>query len=99
MMRSAFPLQMLGSPANSLECFASVPDWISIGLILLAIAALRLLVISIYCLLLFDVSRNSSRPTLVIVLSLIVSLLPCLMNLYGYENDLLLLFAVTGLYS
>lgn len=94
-----FPLQMLGSPANSLECFGSVPDWISIGFILLAIAALRLLAISIYCLLLFAVSRNSARPTLVIVLSLIVSLLPCLMNLYGYENDLLLLFAVTGLYS
>ena len=99
MKLAAFPLQMLGSPANSLECFGNVPDWVSIGLMLLAVAVLRLLAISVYGLLLFGVSRNSARPTLVIVLSLIITLLPGLMNLYGYENDLLLLFAVTGLYS
>ena len=99
MKLAAFPLQMLGSSANSLERFSGLPDWISIGLMLLVIIALRLLTMSIYGLLLFAVSCRSSRPTLVIVLSLIVTLLPCLMNLYGYENNLLLLYVVTGVYS
>jgi hypothetical protein len=98
MKLSAFPLQMLSSPANSLERFSGLPDWISIGLMLLLIVALRLLIMSVYGLLLFAVSRKSPRPTLVIVLSLIVTLLPCLMNLYGYENNLLLLYVVTGVY-
>lgn len=83
----AFPLQMLGSSANSLECFERVPDQISLGLILLAILIVRLMSVCIYCLLLFTASRNVSRPTFVIVLSLIVTLIPCLIKCWtGMER-------------
>lgn len=94
----AFQPSMLSSPANSLYFFSAWPEIVSILGAMGAVMLIRILGILVYSFGVFAIALRYPNPAMVITLSMIISIIPCVLNLLGYENELLLLYFVTGFY-
>ena len=94
----AFQPAMLSSPANSLYFFSAWQEIVSILGAMGAVMLIRILGILVYSFGVFAIALRYPNPAMVITLSMIISIIPCVLNLLGYENELLLLYFVTGFY-
>ena len=99
MIISVFIPEMLSAPANSISYFSEWSVIIRIWEMFIFLALFRLFGMILYGIVISKVAEKMARPSLLIIICINMTLIPCVLYYLGYDNNAFLLYFITGIYS